>query len=389
MVYEDGQGTSKEAVMKTEFPVRAKPAAIGSPDFGGLKKFITVTESTNGAISTPITATDPNNDNLTYRLKAFNQDNDDFLPTGDQASDDTREGDVNSFSIDWATGQVSAKSLNFERNTDGDNSNDGKYLFIVTATDPGGPTSEDDILVTVTATDVNEKPSITAPTATMGMAELRVNEMLIDENGDPFYDPLGTNTRANPTADVVPNMMNEYMATDQDATGSTSWDHRGVDANAFDFGVPGVGQSPTLSFKEDYRPDYEAPKDTNRDNVYHVTLIARDSVGNLEDTMDVTVFVVNRKEAYDTTPPEVDTDGTVTAENAPNPMVVEFSVEQPQIGVMLSAGVADPDGGKEAGGDVLGHIDYTGLPGESVVGRRRDSPHMAVGAVQERGRALR
>ena len=255
---------------------------------------------------------------------------------------------------------------------DYENDNNGQYKVIVRATDPGR--LADNILVTVTTTDVNEAPSIAGPMKAtnadgpadpfvMGLAELRVNEVRIDENGDPVYSALGA---------AADDTMNQYSATDQDATGTITWSHRGADANAFNFGASGVGQSPTLTFKETYRPDYEAPKDSNRDNVYHVTLIARDTAG-LEDTMDVTVFAVNLTEAYDSDP------------NAdPDPKVVQFSTAA----ASNRSGAESPGWPtrmvvKMAGRGRAGHIDYVGLPGEPFVGRRRDSPDLAVGQVQE------
>ena len=350
VTYQDGEGTSKTAVMKTDYPVRAKPAQNGSPDFGGVKTARTVPENTpvDGNVGVPVVAQDPDNaqppiERLTYKLAAFTDQTDGFLPADDRIdlNNPARPTDVDSFSVDWATGQIKVKkSLNWERPIGGPF--DGKYVIIVQATDPGGET--DNVLVTITATDVNERPKLDPPTpdplTAAGAMELSVNELLIDEEGYPFYDPLGTTPRTTGIGTIggATNMENRYSAMDEDETGTITWHHEGEDAGVFNFGAPTVAASPTLKFKNANRPDYEAPMDSNRDNVYHVTLIARDNLG-LEAKRDVTVFVVNRKEAYDTA------DGT-----EPNPKLVTFSMVQPQIGVPLAAMVEDPDGGKVAGG---------------------------------------
>ena len=68
-------------------------------------------------------------------------------------------------------------------------------------------------------------------------------------------------------------------------------------------------------------PDYEAPADSGRNNVYNVTVEATDSSGNTSARV-VTVTVDNIEEA-----------GTVTLSNL-----------QPEDGVYISASLTDPDG---------------------------------------------
>ena len=74
-----------------------------------------------------------------------------------------------------------------------------------------------------------------------------------------------------------------------------------------------------LTFKA--KPDYENPTDTNKDNVYEVTVRAADADGYI-GTMDVKVSVINKNE-----------DGTVT-----------LSKTQPRVGIAVTASVTDPDG---------------------------------------------
>ena len=68
-------------------------------------------------------------------------------------------------------------------------------------------------------------------------------------------------------------------------------------------------------------PDYEAPADSGRNNVYNVTVEVTDSAGNTA-TRAVTVTVTN-----------MDEDGEVTLSNL-----------QPEDGVEITAELDDPDG---------------------------------------------
>ena len=74
-----------------------------------------------------------------------------------------------------------------------------------------------------------------------------------------------------------------------------------------------------LTFKAS--PNFEAPKDVGKDNVYNITVVATDS-DDQTDEMDVTVTVTN-----------VEEDGTVT-----------LSLLQPRIGTALTATLTDIDG---------------------------------------------
>ena len=68
-------------------------------------------------------------------------------------------------------------------------------------------------------------------------------------------------------------------------------------------------------------PNFEAPKDVGKDNVYNITVVATDSDGQT-DEMDVIVTVTNVEEA-----------GTVT-----------LSPLQPRIGSPVTATLTDVDG---------------------------------------------
>ena len=89
------------------------------------------------------------------------------------------------------------------------------------------------------------------------------------------------------------------------------------------------------------KPDYEMPTDTNKDNVYEVTVRAADADGN-RGTMDVKVTVENEDE-----------NGTVT-----------LSKTQPRVGVAVTASLTDPDGS-------ISGLTWQWYDGDITVGRPR------------------
>ena len=148
---------------------------------------------------------------------------------------------------------------------------------------------------------------------------------------------------------------NTYMANDPETTDEPTLALTGADKGKFNFTVDG-----RLTFKAP-PPDYETPGDANEDNVYEVTVQAKDGVGNI-GMKTVKVTVTNMDEV-----------GTVT-----------MSQLQPRVGVAITAGVTDLDGDvsgvtwqwsrgiSEATGDRLyrhrkGHIGHL----QAGCGRRR------------------
>ena len=112
-------------------------------------------------VGNPVMADDDDNDVLTYSLVAGTISGDIFTvsDTPDQVAD------MNAFTIDRATGQIMTKaSLNFEEPAQGQDAKTS-YVFGVRATDPfNTDAASDTIGVTIEVTDVDEDPSITAPT---------------------------------------------------------------------------------------------------------------------------------------------------------------------------------------------------------------------------------
>ena len=111
--------------------------------------------------------------------------------------------------------------------------------------------------VTVTVTNVNEAPKVTGPAAV--------------DYAENSSSAVATYTAANPESDD-----------------SITWSVGGTDARRFVISSAGA-----LTFKAS--PDFELPRDANQNNIYEITVSARD--GNLTAVVDVTVTVTNVNEA--------------------------------------------------------------------------------------------
>ena len=186
------------------------------------------------AVGEPITATDEDDDDLTYTL------------SGD---------DVEYFGIGRSSGQI---TVAVQVLPDADTK--AGYNLIVTATNEAEETAT--IAVTISVTVRNSPPTITGPAS-------------IDygENG----------------AGIV--VM--YTATDPEADAVT-WSIAGTDAARFS-----VNEDGQLSFRSS--PNYEAPNDANKDNIYEVTVRASDS--DLMSTLDVEVTITDTNESGTITGP--------------------------------------------------------------------------------------
>ncbi len=241
VAYTDTHGASKEKNVKSDYPVRAEvssPGDNGSPDFQIEADTRTVSESlaVEGDVGLPVTATDPDDDTLTYELIEAPAPN---------------ALDVGSFEIDRATGQIIvAEELDADAIREA-NTTAGEYVVIVRATDPSGEV--DNITITITAENANEAPSVA------GRAEL----VVMEASGYAEFT----------AADGQPS---EYIATQPETLDSiATWDLEGADASAFDLG--GLFEPRYLNFKAAAPPDYENPTDANKDNVYEVTIVATDT----------------------------------------------------------------------------------------------------------------
>ena len=318
--YADGQGAGKSAIGTTYMPVRADvhDDENNSPDFRHDTTARSVPEDTavGANVGAPVEVdTNEDNDTLTYELDNDNDRTNDLL-----LSVDGVPTDITFFSIDKKTGQIMvAKPLDWDRRPSPSDDPDGKYEVWVRATDPSGegvgvtdttdPSYNEDndhIKVTITATDVNE-----APTVTGGLAEISIYE-----DSDKFVG-LGY------MQDGMMNSNNLYRRSDHDRVDSGRWSIGGDDGHLFEYSTP-VGEEDIgrrLHFKKTNLPDYENPMDDNRDNVYELTLIVQDNEG-LTGMKDVRITVMNVNEA-----------GKLV-----------LSPEQPHAGMPVTATLTDPDG---------------------------------------------
>ena len=151
-------------------------------------------------VGDPVTATDTDNDIVTYEL-----DND-----ADSTTALATASDLQFFDIDMETGQIEvAQELDYDAVGEGRaaGAEAGEYTVVVRATDPSG--LADNITVTITASNVNEAPVVT------GRAELSVVEGTTDADGDLAYTSLpdAPGTDEGPEAT---NQQNEYVYEDPD-----------------------------------------------------------------------------------------------------------------------------------------------------------------------------
>ena len=293
--YTDSHGSDKNVMAVSANMVRAAPDANNAapvfPD-EDLESTTTVEvgrkvdeNSPPGTnVGKPVVANDAPGDVLTYTLTGV-------------------DGDDGSYRIDQATGQITVGPRTTLNREDPDNT-DFIHTVTVTATDPtGGPDGDTEQAVIITINDVNEAP-------TMDGGATRVS---LDEN----------------TAIDIDNGVSTYTATDPEVpeaedicvAANCTWSVSGTDAGAFEFSDT-FGQ---LIFKE--VPNYEKPVDSNKDNVYMVTVVVT----------DMGVDGKNKMTAM--------RDVAITVRNIAENGTVSLSSVQPKVGVPLTATITDLDGG--------------------------------------------
>ena len=188
-------------------------------------------------VGTPVTATDPEVDTLTYSLDGTDKD---------------------FFSIDRSSGQLkTGAALDFE-------SGKRSYSVTVSVSDGKNAAGNTDtaidatVPVTIAVTDENEAPEVT----------IRSTVRYAENDTDP---------------------VDTYTATDPER-GTITWTLPGTDMD--DFRISKVNDKGVLEFRTP--PNYEAPADTDTDNIYLVTVEVSD--GNTSDALEVTVTVFNVNE---------------------------------------------------------------------------------------------
>ena len=231
-------------------------------------------------------------------------------------------GDSRSFGINPATGQIMvAAGARLNRADDIPTGGDNTYEVTVTATDGDGQTETID--VTITVVKVDEPPSISrvdadgmvvAPTE-MSHWESRRNDPATTYMESPA---LQIDTDLDTAVDNIEAAT--YMAMDpEDGVNNLTWSLEGDDGWLFfiDPGEATTDDPPKaqaiLSFKtrdqlmathpnsqvlDDYPnfPDFENPRDANKNNVYEVTIVVTDSTLVNRDELKVTVKVINSTE---------------------------------------------------------------------------------------------
>jgi len=170
----------------------------------------------------------------------------------------SKSGTDSSFFSISAGGVLTVTSRNFE--IPADNGVNNTYEVVVTATDLADNTKNQTL--TVTVTNVNEAPTITINSSNTTHAI----------------------TQAENSTSVI-----TYAATDVDAGASLSFSTSGTDAA--DFAIN--SSSGVLTFAAN--PDFEAPADSDVNNVYVVVITVSD--GSLTDAQTLTLTVTNSNEA--------------------------------------------------------------------------------------------
>ena len=336
--YTNREGERQTAVAVSAHPVREAPTNNTEPYFAGDTANRSVAENTapGNNIGNPVSATDADTDD------------------GDELSYTLGGANAASFTIDAATGQLGTKAaLNYEIKS--------SYTVTVTAEDPSGAT--DTITVTINLAD---ETTMTGPTkvdypengthpvaiyqseggalsltASPGdftdsnffsidnNGELRFieppnHEFARDRNEDNVYDIMimaGSGHNAEDFLRVKVTVTNAAEAPAVTGPSKVDYPENGAEA-VHTYAVPGGAGSPALSLagtdRGDFtldggelafktKPDYETPRDANRNNKYLVTIIPAN--GGLVDSLDITVTVTDVNEPLEiTTEPDLTID---------------------------------------------------------------------------------
>ena len=188
-----------------------------------------------------------------------------------------------------------------------DSNRDNMYVFTVRASDGRVYGTFDE---TITVTPVNEPPTIT--TTSSSATALRQNEN-------------------------VTSRLYTYRATDQEGS-TVTWSVGGVDGRFFT-----IDERGQFSFKEDNPPDYEIPGDSGGNNVYDVTIQARDDEFN-NASLPVTVMVREVNEG-----PEISrvgsAPGSVPENQEQMQVLARYTATDPEEGTVLRWRTSGTDGG--------------------------------------------
>ena len=273
-MYNVGGGAEDMVTLTAEYPVLATREGNTPPEFSPASVAREIDEGMKGmTVGNPVTATDDGSGELTYSL---------------DGDDETK------FAINWKTGQITTTmDLNYEDNDCGSNH---ECTVDVMAKDSAGASS-DAATVTITLKNVDEDPDF----------EEGLKTIQTDENRSVLYG-----TGAVTLSDVT------YAAMDPEG-GNVNLTLTGTDAALFS-----LESSGELKFVSQDGPDYEKPRDRNRDNTYEVTVRASD--GNNDTDHMVMVKVINVDEG-----PDIKGDSKVNyKENGTSPVRLNLTATDPE-----------------------------------------------------------
>ena len=259
--------------------------------------------SEGDAVGAPVEAYDDDGDTLTYEL---------------EDGDDQNE----LFTIDRGTGQIRVGAdVTLDRETA-----PNSFEITVSAYDPTRAQAAE-VTVTITETDVPEAPSIDSGPSRLSLNEITDASQSTTITVDGIVD-------VSPTPLVDGRLkIGDYTGSDDDDQANSAiaspltWTLKGNDSGDFEVCENNsttecdspTGPNVDLLFLE--IPDYEAKRDSNRNNEFLVTLVATDSVGtSAEHAVVVTVGNINE-------------DGNIS-----------FSHVTPEIDSPITATLTDPDG---------------------------------------------
>ena len=312
VTYTDTFGTGKNAAKVTANAVEERTVSNAAPSFAdqddrfddpgtandteneGIQVNRSVGENTAAAtnIGKPVSASDGDNDVLVYTLG------------GDDAA---------SFSISSSTGQIRTKAaLDFEA----DVPQDDLFNVTVTATDPSGAATPQDVMIELM--DVNEAPKFDTDSGTDGN-QAPPPALNVVENGRQLRVGATGGENLAPTA---------YGAADEDADtldadNTLMLDVMGADAKYFEFNDTGeltiVDEDAATEAIELHTPDFETKSS------YSISIVATSGADDrlLRSSVDVTVNVIDAED-----------EGSVS-----------LTAREPQVGRTIVATVSDDDGG--------------------------------------------
>ena len=203
-----------------------------------------------------------------------------------------------------ALGELKFRSTpDYERPAD--SNRDNVYEVTIRASDGRNTGTLEEVQV-VTVTDVNEPPTTTTSRTTFSQPENRTSTLYT------------------------------FRATDPEG-GTVTWTAAGTDGRFFS-----IDEQGRFSFREDSAPDFDAPQDAGGNNVYNVTVQARDPEFN-GATLDVVVTVTDHNENVEPTistrrpPSTYRENGTST--------IYTFRASDPQSGTTITWSLTGTDAG--------------------------------------------